>query len=86
MTATSPPPRVARWQLMRPLPAIERNLLAWYRTWWVLLSGVFEPIFYLLGMGLGQRLRRRLPEERFRQLFLTAVILLGLYLVLRQLF
>lgn len=48
--ATTPRPRR---QLLRPLPAIERNLLAWYRTWWVLLSGVFEPIFYLLGMGLG---------------------------------
>ena len=40
----------------------------------------------LLGMGLGQGLRKRLPEERFRQVFLAAIILLGLYLVLRQLF
>lgn len=40
----------------------------------------------LLGMALGQRLRRRLPEERFRQVFLSAVVLLGLYLLLRQLF
>ena len=40
----------------------------------------------LLGMALGQRLRQRLPEERFRQIFLAAIILLGLYLMLRQLF
>ena len=39
----------------------------------------------LLGMALGQSLRKRLPEERFRQVFLAAVVLLGLYLVLRQL-
>jgi lipooligosaccharide transport system permease protein len=27
--------------------------LAWRHQWWVILSGVFEPIFYLLAMGLG---------------------------------
>jgi uncharacterized protein len=35
----------------------------------------------LLGMGLGQRLRRRLPEQRFRQVFLVALLLLGGYIV-----
>jgi len=37
----------------RPIPAVERNVLSWRHNWWVLVSGVFEPIFYLLGMGLG---------------------------------
>ena len=38
---------------LRPLPVFERNALSFRRSWWVLLSGVAEPIFYLLGMGLG---------------------------------
>jgi lipooligosaccharide transport system permease protein len=44
-----------------PLPAsgsravrvLERNALVVRRTWWVLLSGFFEPLFYLLGLGFG---------------------------------
>lgn len=39
--------------VLRPLPVFERNALSFRRQWWVLLSGVAEPIFYLLGMGLG---------------------------------
>lgn len=39
--------------VLRPLPVFERNVLSFRRQWWVLLSGVAEPIFYLLGMGLG---------------------------------
>lgn len=35
------------------LPVMERNYISMRSQWWVLLSGVFEPIFYLLGMGLG---------------------------------
>jgi len=38
---------------LRPLPVFERNALVFRHQWWVLLSGVAEPIFYLLGMGLG---------------------------------
>lgn len=34
----------------------------------------------LAGMILGQRLRRRLPEPRFRQLFFVALLLLGGYI------
>lgn len=40
-------------RMIRPRAVIERNFLSWRHNWWVLLSGVFEPIFYLLGMGLG---------------------------------
>ncbi len=36
-----------------PLPVFERNAVAFRNQWWVLLSGVAEPILYLLGMGLG---------------------------------
>lgn len=32
---------------------VERNLLVYRRTWMVLLSGFFEPLFYLLGIGFG---------------------------------
>jgi lipooligosaccharide transport system permease protein len=32
---------------------IERNVAIYRRTWYVLASGVFEPLFYLLGIGFG---------------------------------
>ncbi|MEO7117441.1 MAG: ABC transporter permease [Candidatus Limnocylindrales bacterium] len=32
---------------------VERNLWVYRRTWLVLLSGFFEPLFYLLGIGFG---------------------------------
>ena len=35
----------------------------------------------LLGMGLGQRLRRRLPEPLFRRVFFVALLLLGGYIM-----
>lgn len=35
----------------------------------------------LAGMALGQHLRRRLPEQRFRQIFFVALLLLGGYIV-----
>ena len=34
----------------------------------------------LLGMALGQAIRRRLPEARFRRVFFLALMLLGGYL------
>ena len=34
----------------------------------------------LLGMAIGQRLRRRLPEARFRQVFFLGLLLLGGYI------
>ena len=39
----------------------------------------------LAGMGLGQRLRRRIPEVRFRRLFFAALLVLGLWIVLSAL-
>ena len=32
---------------------IERNLLVYRRGWLVILSGFFEPLFYLLSIGFG---------------------------------
>lgn len=32
---------------------VERNLLVYRRTWIVIVSGFFEPLFYLLGIGFG---------------------------------
>lgn len=32
---------------------VERNVVSFRHQWWVVLSGVFEPFFYLAGMGLG---------------------------------
>jgi lipooligosaccharide transport system permease protein len=37
----------------RAVRVLERNALVYRRTWWVLLSGFFEPLFYLLGLGFG---------------------------------
>jgi lipooligosaccharide transport system permease protein len=31
----------------------ERNLMVYRRTWMIIFSGVFEPLFYLLSMGIG---------------------------------
>ena len=32
---------------------VERNLMVYRHQWIIILSGVFEPIFYLVGIGLG---------------------------------
>lgn len=32
---------------------VERNLMFYRRFWWVILSGFFEPVFYLLAIGIG---------------------------------
>ena len=37
----------------RSLRLIERNLYVYRHGWMVLLSGFFEPLFYLLGIGFG---------------------------------
>jgi lipooligosaccharide transport system permease protein len=35
------------------LRVVERNGLSYRRLWLVLASGLFEPVFYLLGLGVG---------------------------------
>jgi lipooligosaccharide transport system permease protein len=37
----------------RSLRLVERNLYVYRNTWLVILSGFFEPLFYLLGIGFG---------------------------------
>ena len=32
---------------------VERDLLVARRTWWIFLSGIAEPVFYLLSIGIG---------------------------------
>ncbi|MEQ7123598.1 ABC transporter permease [Actinopolymorpha sp. B11F2] len=42
-----PPPRGRAWLL------VERNLMVYRHDWLVLVSGFFEPLFYLLAIGVG---------------------------------
>jgi len=44
----------------------------------ILSAVALAPAF--LGMMLGQRVRTRLPEQRFRRIFFGALLILGLYL------
>jgi lipooligosaccharide transport system permease protein len=37
----------------RALLLVERNLMVYRRTWIVIVSGFFEPLFYLLSIGVG---------------------------------
>jgi lipooligosaccharide transport system permease protein len=37
----------------RSFRLVERNLYVYRNTWLVILSGFFEPLFYLLGIGFG---------------------------------
>jgi lipooligosaccharide transport system permease protein len=39
--------------LLRSRRLVERNLRVYRHTWIVIVSGFFEPLFYLLGIGLG---------------------------------
>jgi len=40
-------------RLSRARRIVQRNLLVYRHTWIVLVSGFFEPLFYLLGIGYG---------------------------------
>lgn len=37
----------------RSLRIVQRNLLVYKYTWMVIFSGFFEPLFYLVGIGIG---------------------------------
>lgn len=45
------PPFLGRYS--RALRIVERNALLYRRTWLLLVSGFFEPMFYLLSIGIG---------------------------------
>jgi lipooligosaccharide transport system permease protein len=49
----SNPLAVAWARLWRARRLVERNILVYRHQWIIILSGVFEPIFYLIGIGLG---------------------------------
>ena len=64
VAATGPGPgrrSVARLVAAVPLPAgagmarmlVRRNVTAWKHAWMTLVSGLFEPVFYLFALGIG---------------------------------
>ncbi|MET3803862.1 lipooligosaccharide transport system permease protein [Nakamurella sp. UYEF19] len=63
MTGATLQPQVRTTLLLRIVPLhlyagrthviLERSLLAYQRSWLVVLTGFFEPVFYLLAMGQG---------------------------------
>jgi lipooligosaccharide transport system permease protein len=51
---TAPGPlAVALTRVWRARRLVERNIMVYRHQWIIIISGVFEPIFYLLGIGLG---------------------------------
>ena len=47
-------PLATAWaRLWRSRRMAQRNILVYRHQWIIILSGVFEPIFYLVGIGLG---------------------------------
>jgi lipooligosaccharide transport system permease protein len=49
-------PLIGAWPagpLGRSSRLVERNLMVYRRTWMILVSGFFEPLLYLLGVGFG---------------------------------
>ncbi len=51
-TVAAPPPRIPLWG---PLAGrlVYRNLVVGRRQWLLVVSGFFEPVFFLLGIGIG---------------------------------
>jgi len=49
----APRARQAWWRNTRAHLLFERNLMVYRRTWLTIISGFFEPIFYLFSLGLG---------------------------------
>ena len=49
----SNPLAIAWARLWRARRLVERNILVYRHQWIIIFSGVFEPIFYLIGIGLG---------------------------------
>ncbi|MGH2357347.1 MAG: ABC transporter permease [Candidatus Limnocylindria bacterium] len=47
------PLAVAAARVWRARRLVQRNILVYKHQWIIIFSGVFEPVFYLLGIGLG---------------------------------
>jgi lipooligosaccharide transport system permease protein len=52
-TAPANPLAVAASRVWRARRLVERNILVYKHQWIIIFSGAFEPIFYLVGIGLG---------------------------------
>lgn len=53
-TPAAPGPLATAWaRVWRARRLVERNVMVYRHQWIIIFSGVFEPIFYLLGIGLG---------------------------------
>jgi lipooligosaccharide transport system permease protein len=54
LPARRPSPLTTAWsRLWRARRLVERNILVYRHQWIIIVSGAFEPIFYLVGIGLG---------------------------------
>jgi lipooligosaccharide transport system permease protein len=52
--APVPGPLSRAWsRVWRARRLVERNILVYRHQWIIIVSGAFEPVFYLLGIGLG---------------------------------
>jgi lipooligosaccharide transport system permease protein len=52
--APAPGPLGRAWsRVWRARRLVERNILVYRHQWIIIVSGAFEPVFYLLGIGLG---------------------------------
>jgi len=52
--ADAPGSLATAWaRIWRARRLVERNIMVYRHQWIIILSGVFEPIFYLIGIGLG---------------------------------
>jgi lipooligosaccharide transport system permease protein len=52
--SAEPGPLATAWaRVWRARRLVERNILVYRHQWIIIVSGAFEPIFYLLGIGLG---------------------------------
>lgn len=50
----APGPLALAWsRIWRARRLVERNIMVYRHQWMIIFSGVFEPIFYLVGIGLG---------------------------------
>ena len=49
----APYARTAWWRNTRAHLLFERNLMVYRRSWLTLISGFFEPLFYLFSLGIG---------------------------------
>ena len=50
----APGPLATAWsRIWRARRLVERNILVYRHQWIIIVSGAFEPIFYLIALGLG---------------------------------